>query len=105
MVRNKYKAVRTKYNGINFDSKLEAKYAWLLDQNKKSGHLLYYLRQVPFDLPGGVKYRCDFAEFWKNGDVIFTDVKGFPTKLSMMKIKQVEALYPVNIQIISKIGK
>jgi len=89
--------------GRRYASKLEARYASLLEANVRSGELLFFLRQIPFDLDGGVIYRCDFVEFWKNGEVVFTDVKGIATPISTLKIKQVESRYPVNIQIISKI--
>jgi hypothetical protein len=56
------------------------------------------LRQVPCDLPGNVKYRVDFLEFYPDGSVRFVDVKGMETPSFIMKKKQVEALYPVRIE-------
>jgi hypothetical protein len=100
--KSKYNAVRTEYNGINYASKAEARYALLLDEAIKSGDLNFYLRQVGFDLPGKKRYFVDFVEFWENGDVKFTDVKGCMTKVSKLKIDQVEDLYPVRINIVKK---
>ena len=63
----------------------------------KSGEIIFFLRQVPFDLPGGVKYRCDFQIFWGNGKVTHEDSKGKRTDMYIAKKKMVEALYPVEI--------
>ena len=95
--RSKYRAEPTIVDGIRFASKREAKYYQDLQLAKKSGELVYFLRQVPMHLPGNVKYLCDFVEFWKSGEVRFVDVKGFKTPMYRLKRKQVEALYPVKI--------
>ena len=60
---------------------------------------LWFLRQVPFHLPGKIVYRVDFVEFHKDGSVHFVDVKGFENTVSKNKIKQTEALYPVKIEL------
>lgn len=99
-VRHKFNAQRTKYNGISFDSKKEANYYLQLIVRVKAKEILFFLRQVPFDLPGGVKYKADFMEFWSNGTVHIVDVKGIKTKDFIMKKKMVESLYPVTIEII-----
>ena len=62
-----------------------------------------FLRQVPFDLPGNVKYVCDFQVFLATGDVEFIDTKGRDTKMSIAKRKMVEELYPVEIKIVTKV--
>lgn len=93
----KYGARKTTVDGVTFASKKEADYYVKLRFAKMSGMLSYFLRQVPFHLPGGVKYVCDFAEFWHNGQVVFTDTKGFRTRDYITKRKMVEALYPVHI--------
>lgn len=97
MVWHKFHAQRTEVNGVKFSSKREAKYYSELQLAKKSGELLFFLRQVPFHLAGGVRYVCDFAEFWKNGEVRFVDTKGFKTPMYIAKKKMVESLYPVTI--------
>lgn len=73
-------------NGRKYSSILESNYAAKLELAKESGDLLFYLEQVPMNLPGNTKYRLDFLEFWapKNGDqgeVVFTEVKGFDTPM------------------------
>ena len=97
MIRHKFNAQPTTADGIRFSSKREATYYAQLEMAKKSGELLFYLRQVPFALPGGVTYRCDFQEFWASGEVRFVDVKGMRTPMYILKKKQVEAMYPVHI--------
>lgn len=95
--RNKYGAEPTIVDGIRFHSKKEARYYGQLLLARKAGDLLFFLRQVPFHLPGAVTYRCDFLEFWKSGEVRFVDVKGFSTQTYKLKRRQVEALYPIKI--------
>ena len=95
--RHKFNAVQTEVGGIKFPSKKEAAYYADLKLLQRSGELLFFLRQVPFDLPGNVKYRLDFMEFWADGRIEFSDTKGLDTPLSKTKRKQVEALYPVKI--------
>ncbi len=97
MIWHKFHAVRTEVQGVTFSSKKEARYWQGLELAKQSGDLLFALRQVPFHLPGGVKYVVDFCEFWKNGEVRFVDVKGFKTPMYLLKKAQVETLYPIKI--------
>jgi len=98
VIRHKYNAVRTELDGIKFSSKKEAKYYLELKLRKSAGDVLFFLMQVPFRLPGGVKYVCDFAVFKSNGEVDFIDVKGFRTAMYSLKRKMVEEIYaPVKI--------
>ena len=96
-LKHKFNAKAVTKNSIRYDSKLEAKLASKLDIMKQQGEVLFYLRQVPFDLPGGIKYRCDFQVFYTNGEVEFLDAKGIETELFRVKKKQVEEKYPVKI--------
>lgn len=97
-VWHKFKAKRTEADGIKFASKRESEYYQKLCLAQKAGDLIFFLRQVPFYLPGNVRYVCDFTEFWADGTVRFTDVKGFRTPQYVSKKKMVEALYPVKIE-------
>lgn len=97
---HKFHAQRTEYDGIRFDSKKEAQYYSQLKLRQKAGDVVFFLRQVPFDLPGGVKYRVDFQVFLQDGTVEFVDVKGMETKDFILKKKQVEALYPIKIKVV-----
>ncbi len=97
MIKHKFKAISTESDGIKFSSKKEAKHYQELKLLQKSGGLLFFLRQVPFHLPGGVKYVCDFLCFWKDGTVTIEDVKGMKTPMYSLKKKQVETIYPITI--------
>lgn len=96
-IRHKFNAIRTEVDGIKFASKREAKYFSELRIAQNSGELLFFLRQVPFHLAGGVRYVCDFVEFWKDGSVRFVDTKGFKTQMYIAKRKMVQATYPIEI--------
>lgn len=98
--KHKYSAQTVVIDGIRFASRKEGRYYQDLELRKKAGEVLYYLRQVPFHLPGGVTYRVDFQEFHADGSVHYVDVKGMQTKEFVMKKKQVEALYPVTIEVV-----
>jgi hypothetical protein len=98
--KNKYGAVKTVEDGIRFDSMKEVWRYRGLQLMKAAGEVKFFLRQVPFELTGGVKYRVDFVVFWANGCITFEDVKGYETKEFKIKKKQVEALYPIKIEVL-----
>jgi len=98
--RSKYNSKIKIVDGITFQSIKEANYYSALKMRVKAGDIEMFLMQIPFQLPGNVKYRCDFQEFWKDGTVHFIDVKGMLTKDFIMKKKMVEDLYPVEIEIV-----
>lgn len=100
-LRHKYGAKKTIRNGYKFHSQKEARYYDGLILKQKAGVILFFLRQVPFHLPGNVVYRCDFQEFHTDGTVRFIDVKGMRTKDFIRNKKMVEALYPpVKIEVV-----
>jgi hypothetical protein len=101
--RHKFGAKRCESDGIKFPSKLEARYYNHLKFLQKQGDVVFFLRQVPFYLPGEVKYVVDFQVFWANGIVTFVDTKGKDTAMSIAKRKMVEDLYPVEIEIVTKV--
>lgn len=105
IIKHKYRAKPTERKGRKYGSKLEARYAARLEYLKVSGKLLFWLEQVPFILPGGVVYRLDFMEFWApsgddQGDVVFTEVKGFDTPVGVLKLKQVQEIYGIEIKVV-----
>jgi hypothetical protein len=101
MLRHKYGAVRTELDGRRFDSRAEAHYYLTLKLRQTAGEVVQFLTQVPFVLPGGVRYVVDFLEFHADGSVHWIDVKGRDTQASKNKRKQVEALYaPIKIEIV-----
>ncbi len=89
----KYRARRTD----GYASAKEARYAGELALRQKCGEVLFWLEQVPFRLPGGVKYRADFVVFLMGGGYQVVDVKGFRTPMYKAKKRLVEALYPIKI--------
>ena len=95
---SKYRSIMEECQGIKFQSKKEARYFRELQARVFAGEVKYFLRQVPFDLIGGVKYRVDFEEVWTDGSIHYVDVKGFRTETYRIKRRMVEASYPVKIE-------
>lgn len=103
-LKHKFGAKRTQVKDRSYGSKLEASYAKRLDSAKEAGHLLFYLEQIGFRLPGGITYKLDFLEFWTNGDVILTEVKGFETETWKIKHKLFLETYPfLELNIVKKV--
>jgi hypothetical protein len=125
---SKYRNVPMEADGIKFASILEARFFQELELRRQAGEILYFLRQVPFHLPGGVIYRIDFAEVMRHpnfqfGDLLpkregaldltdetpvvikYIDCKGFDTQAGKNKIKQVEALYGVRVHLVRKVRR
>lgn len=96
--RHKFNAVKAECDGIKFSSKAEKAFYLRLKYEKQEGKVLFFLMQVPFSLPGKVKYIVDFQVFYSNGEVAFIDVKGVETPMFRLKKKQVEELYPITIE-------
>jgi len=97
-VKHKFHAKQTELDGIKFASKKEAKRYENLKMLQKGGAVLFFLRQTPFHLPGGIKYIADFIVFWSDGNVTIEDCKGFKTQQYKTKKKMVESLYPIHIK-------
>lgn len=97
MIKHKFHAKPTTYDGIKFSSKKESSRYSQLKILKQQGEVLFFLRQTPFHLPGNTKYVCDFVVFWNDGNVTFEDVKGMKTPMYVLKKKQVEDIYPIEI--------
>ena len=96
--RHKFQAIPTEVDGIRFASKKEAQYYQELKLRQAAGLVLFFLRQVPFHLPGNIRYVCDFQEFLTDGEVRFVDVKGYKTDMYKLKVKQVKDVYGVTIE-------
>lgn len=96
--RHKFKAKPTECDGIKFPSKKEADYYQKLKLRVRAGEVAFFLRQVPFHLPGNVKYVVDFLEFHADETVHAVDVKGVETPMFKAKKRMVEALYPIKIE-------
>lgn len=110
---NKYNAKRTLIDGIWFDSKLEAGRYRELKALQGAGDVAWFICQVPFRLPGGIIYRADFLVVWHSHPslprgspgVTVEDCKGARTRVSINKIKQVEEIYGINVQLITRVRK
>ncbi len=96
--KSKYRNKATYVGDIRFDSKKEARRYEELVNLYRAGIVKTVLRQVPFDLPGGIKYRADFQVLYNDGTYVFEDVKGYRTKMYKMKKAQVEALHKIEIK-------
>lgn len=104
--RSKYGAVKTKLDGITFDSKREAAVYAELKLRHKAGEIGEVELQKPFPLlaPSGEIvgiYRADFA-FWdfKEDRFRVLDVKGYDTPLSRWKRKHVKAQYGTEVEVV-----
>ena len=98
--RSKYAAQPTEVDGIRFDSKAEARFYLQLKAQVEAGTVAYFLRQVPIHLPGRTRYVVDFLVFEASGRVRYIDVKGMETQTFRLKKRQVEDLYPIQIEVV-----
>lgn len=98
--KHKFNAKPVNDDGFHFASKAEHRYYSELQLLQKAGEVIFFLRQVPFHLPGGVKYVTDFQIFYADGTISFVDVKGFETSEFKMKRKLVESIYPITIEVV-----
>lgn len=108
---NKFSARATVEDGMRFDSKLERDRYLYWRKLRKAGAVLWFTRQVPFWLPGNIIWRADFliAQQWAgdsrwagNDPIRVEDCKGVMTRVSINKIKQVEALYGIKVHIVKR---
>lgn len=100
--RHKFNAKQTDCDGIKFSSKLEADFYLNLKLQQQAGIVLFFLRQVPIHLPGGTKLIVDFQVFYTDGSCRFLDTKGVETPEFKIKKREVEALYPIEIETIRR---
>ena len=96
----KYKAKKTKVDGITFDSKREAgRYLDLktLEMHKRIRDLkLQPCFPFKYDDKVMFKYYADF-EYYENDEYIVEDVKGVKTPVYKLKKKLIEAQYKIRI--------
>jgi hypothetical protein len=93
----KYRNVKVTADGIKFDSKLEARCYEGLKLRKQAGDVKWFIRQVPFELEGGVTYRADFLAVTLHNDVEVIDATGRMTPGKLNKLRQVHARYGVGV--------
>lgn len=98
--RAKYGNIPTEVDGKRFDSKHEAEVYEGLMLRRRAGELWIVLRQVAFDLPGGIRYIADFVTIDHAGHVEVIDAKSAATKRNRVYInkkKQMRAEWGVEI--------
>lgn len=100
--RPKYGNQRTEVDGLKFDSKHEAQVYEELMLRVRAGELRCVMRQVPFDLPGGIKYFADFVAIGPDMRIEGVyDAKSEATKKNrtyINKRKQMKALWGIEIK-------
>jgi hypothetical protein len=100
--KTKYKSTAIVENGIRFDSKFEAARYRHWNNLWQVRAIRWFIRQVPFSLPGGITYRLDFLVVNLDGGMLFEDTKGVLTRVAQNKIRQVEAIYGITVKLILK---
>lgn len=99
--RPKYGNRITVVDGKKFGSQHEADYYFsVLWPRWMAGELALLARQVPFDLPGGIKYIADFVTVDAAGRVEVIDAKSAITKKNrtyINKKKQMKAIWGIEI--------
>ncbi len=99
--KHKFHAQRVTTGGMKFASKSEAAYFAHLKQLERAGQLVFHLWQVPFYIPGepfATRLVLDSIEFWADGSITFTDVKGMETDAFKIKQRSVQGVYPIKIR-------
>lgn len=98
---HKYGAVRCEADdGRKFASKKERKRYLELKDLKRSGEVLHFITQTPWQLndSGTLKYISDFLVWWSDFTQSVEDVKGYRTDSYKMKKKLFEEkYYPIKI--------
>lgn len=99
--RVKYGNRKITVDGMKFDSQHEADYYLsVLWPRWMAGELVLLARQVPFDLPGGIRYIADFVTVDTAGRVEVIDAKSAITKKNrtyINKKKQMKAIWKIEI--------
>lgn len=94
--KGKYQNVSTEYNGLKYDSKLEAKVAQDLDWKLKAGEIKEWRRQVKIPLEVNqihiANYFIDFVYTDKYDQVVYLEVKGLELPLWRVKWRLLMAL-------------
>ncbi len=92
------KLART-YNGVEYHSGAEMRYAQMLDQRKRVGDIQDWWGQqsIPLRVNGITVCRmvCDFKILHHGGDEIeFVEIKGCETAVFRLKLKLLRAIHP-----------
>lgn len=101
---NKYRAVKTEYNGYKYDSKFEAGVAQTLDIRLQAGEIKDWERQfkiecIPYDCDGNQVLKCkishkvDFRVHELDGSFTLLEAKGVETSDYRMRRKWLENFF------------
>ena len=88
-------------DGHRFDSKHEAEVYQELMLQVKAGELKAVMRQVGFDLPGGIRYFADFVAVDNEMKIRVLDAKSDGTRKNRVYInkkKQMQAIWGIEIE-------
>jgi hypothetical protein len=103
MIKNKYNAKKTEFDGVMYDSKKEACRASELNAMLLDGKIMKIERQVPIACTINnikvCKLICDFVYTLADGTVIHEDVKGMVLPVFKLKQKLVKAIHGIDVQI------
>lgn len=97
----KYRNKKTTVDGIEFDSLHEAQVYQVLKTQWLNGEYRGLMCQVPFLLPGGVKYYADFVTLNRDGTYTVFDAKSEATrkdKTYRIKKRQMKNCLEIEIQ-------
>jgi hypothetical protein len=106
-VVSKFNAIRCEVDGERFQSKLARKHYEHLVMYREAGEIDFFLREVPFPLPGRtpsgrrIVHRLDWLVVRK-GVAIFAETKGRDLEQGRMKRSQVEELYKIRVHVWTK---
>ena len=99
--KHKFGARSCSRGEAKFRSKLERSCWDLLEQARKDGRILFFLRETRFDLPANKKHYVDFTVFTKD-DVIFIESKGVDHESGKLKREMAESLTGAQIHVVKK---
>ena len=103
---NKHRNVICEADNLKFPSKKHRKHYLLLRAMQTAGVIKFFLREVPFDLPGHyengriVRHYVDFMVVYQDMTVKFQEVKGRDLSHGRLKRIQTEELYGIKIEVI-----
>jgi hypothetical protein len=110
-VTNKYNNKKVTIDGIEFDSKIEARYYEHLKELEKQGVVSEFLLQKKYLLLEGfdkngkrirpIHYIADFEVHYADGTIEVVDIKGFETPDFRIKKKLFEYRYPFELKLIT----
>ncbi len=104
---NKYRAKRTEYNGVMYDSKAEAEHARDLDFQITLRTAIWWIRQVRIPLGPDFSTRIDFLVYQQNSVgryVVGHEVKGSETR-EFARVRKLWPKYgPFPLRIVKKSG-